>query len=146
MDDILFEVLRFAVVIGALLLIRYGLPFFKQLIGAQRLEMITQWVENAVLYAQQTHWDATGAERKEIVIKFLRDIIEKHHIQITDEQLDVLIESAVKAMKLQEGVSTIQIEEYEGEDAEPEDNEGPEDSDLEGDAETQAQDDSAGEV
>lgn len=109
MDSLLFEVVRFVVVVVFILLARYGIPLLKQVATSDRMSNVTQWVESAVLYAQQVHWAQTGAEKKEIVTQFMKDLLNAKHITMTDEQLDVLIEAAVKAMKMQENAGTVEL-------------------------------------
>ncbi len=53
--------------------------------------------------AQQVYSARTGAERKAIVIDMLRNILTTKNISISDDQLEILIEAAVKAMKMKEG-------------------------------------------
>jgi hypothetical protein len=53
--------------------------------------------------AQQTLTTESGIEKKEIVTNFLRGILEAKDIALSSEQLNVLIESAVKQMKIEEG-------------------------------------------
>ena len=109
MDNLVFEIVRFIVVIVFILLARYGIPLLKQIASSDRMNGITQWVESAVLYAQQVHWAQTGEEKKEVVTDFLRRLLASKNITITDEQLDILIEAAVKAMKIQESAGTVEL-------------------------------------
>lgn len=102
MDEILFEVVRFVVVVGAIAFVRYAIPLMRQFLSSEKMETVTQWAEYAVLYAQQVYKGSSGPEKKEIVTKFLREFLVSKKISITDEQLDILIESAVKSMKLAE--------------------------------------------
>lgn len=67
------------------------------------MERIQFWVEAAVHCAQQLMSDVDGADRKEAVEAFLKRLLDENHISISDEQLDTLIESAVKQMKIAEG-------------------------------------------
>lgn len=102
MSDIVFEALKLIVMIVGLLIARYAVPWLKQKTENEKTEQILVWVEQAVLMAQQVHWAKTGEERKQIVLGILKQIIEEKGIQITDEQLDTLIEAAVKSMKMGE--------------------------------------------
>lgn len=68
-------------------------PLIKSKADAEKLSKAEYWVKIAVQAAEQvlkTH-DPTGAKRKAEVLKFLA----KFDIELTDEQLDTLIESAV---------------------------------------------------
>ena len=66
------------------------------------MEAVERWVKAAVLATQQTCQAKTGAERKEIVMEILRTFLLERNIEISDSQLDVLIEAAVKTMKIAE--------------------------------------------
>jgi LL-H family phage holin len=43
-----------------------------------------------------------GADKKEYVVNFLNDMFNKNKIVITEEQINILVESAVKEMKMNE--------------------------------------------
>ncbi len=103
MNEMIFEVLRLIVLLAVFAVTCYLIPWIRGKIGQDKLDEITKWVNYAVLMAQQVYHARTGAERKAIVIKLLRDILIAKNISISDDQLDILIEAAVKAMKMQEG-------------------------------------------
>ncbi len=105
MNEIVFEILRLLVLLAVFVVTCYLLPLIKSKIGQDKLEEITKWVNAAVLMAQQVYYAKTGAERKAIVINLMKDMLIAKNISITDEQLDLLIEAAVKSMKIQEGGS-----------------------------------------
>ena len=67
------------------------------------MEKVKFWVEAAVHCAQQLMADTDGADKKQAVEAFLRRLLDENHISITDEQLNTLIEAAVKQMKIAEG-------------------------------------------
>lgn len=102
MSGIMFEVLKVFVMLAVLLVTRYLIPWIKAQIGAEKLNEVKSWVNAAVLMAQQVHDGKTGAERKEIVVDLVRGMLIKKNIDISIEQLDTLIEAAVKTMKMQE--------------------------------------------
>jgi len=98
----IFEVLRLVVLLAVFAATCYLIPWVRGKIGQDRLDEITRWVNTAVLMAQQVYNAKTGAERKAIVIDLLRDILTAKNISISDDQLDMLIEAAVKQMKISE--------------------------------------------
>lgn len=102
MSDMVFELVKVAVMLVALLAARYIIPWIRDRMGADQLELVTSWVRSAVLYAQQTMWAETGAERKAVVTELLKELLTAKNISLTDEQLDILIEAAVKEMKINE--------------------------------------------
>lgn len=107
MDEIIFEVIKIIVMVAALFVARYLVPWLKEKIGADKLAMAEKWAKYAVEMAQQVHWSQPGEDRKAIVTEFLREILIAKNISISDEQLNVLIEAAVKEMKMQENAGII---------------------------------------
>lgn len=43
-----------------------------------------------------------GKEKKAIVTQFLKEILQEKNIALSDKQIEILIEAAVKQMKIQE--------------------------------------------
>lgn len=102
MSEITMEILKVIVMLAVMLAMRYLIPLLKELIGAAKMEEIRKWVKDTVLMAQQVHEAKTGAERKAIVVDMLHNMLIKKNIDISEEQLNTLIEAAVKAMKMQD--------------------------------------------
>lgn len=102
MSEILFEVIKVVVMVAALVITRYLVPWLREKIGADKLAVAEKWARYAVLKAQQVLWDESGKDRKSYVTEFLKEILIAKNIALSDEQLDVLIEAAVKQMKIQE--------------------------------------------
>lgn len=103
MSDMILEALKVVVMLAVLLVVRYVIPWIKAKIGAEKMEEVKTWVNAAVLMAQQVYNAKTGPERKAIVVDLIRGMLIKKNIDISTEQLDMLIEAAVKAMKMREG-------------------------------------------
>ena len=49
-------------------------------------------------------WEKNGQDKKAYVTEFLKEILIAKNIALSDEQLDVLIEAAVKQMKIEENM------------------------------------------
>lgn len=99
MNDILFEVLKAILVLVVILIGRYAVPYIKARLEDSKYDWIAKWVELAVKAAEQTVFGIrTGAEKKAIVTEFIKSMLIKKNISISDGQLDILIESAVYAM------------------------------------------------
>lgn len=105
MNEINFEVIKIVVMVAALLISRYLVPWLKEKIGADKLAVAEKWVKYAVLKAQQVLWEKDGQDRKAYVVEFLKEILIAKNIALSDEQLDVLIEAAVKQMKIEENTA-----------------------------------------
>jgi len=83
-------------VISAILFIvvRYGIPYVKELTAAKHFSVVTGWVEKAVSAAEQTiKGSGLGDEKKIFVISLL------HKVGIViDDTTDAMIEAAVKTL------------------------------------------------
>lgn len=107
MNDILFEVLKLVVMVAILVITKYAVPWIKTRIDTEKMSIVADWAKKAVLYAQQTMWSDSGEDRKAIVTQFLKELLTAKNISISDEQIDILIEAAVKEMKISENGVTI---------------------------------------
>lgn len=104
MNEILFEVIKVVVIMAVLVITRYLMPWLRAKIGADKLAVAEKWVKYAVLKAQQVLWEKNGQDKKDYVTEFLKEILIAKNIALSDEQLDVLIEAAVKQMKIEENM------------------------------------------
>jgi LL-H family phage holin len=102
MNDILFYIIQLIVAVVVLLATKYAIPYLKEKIGTEQLLVAEKWAKYAVLTAQQTLTASTGTEKKTYVTDFLKELLTAKNISLTDEQLNILIESAVKAMKMED--------------------------------------------
>lgn len=104
MNEMLFEIIILVLSILATILTGIVVPYFKEKIGNEKLAKYEYWVSNAVACAEMIYKEqGMGEIKKEYVINFLNDMFNKKKIVITEEQLNVLIEHAVKEMQLNEG-------------------------------------------
>lgn len=94
--------IKIAVMAVMLLITRYLIPMIKEKVGADKLATAEKWTKFAVLKAQQVLWSESGQDRKAYVTEFLKEILIEKNIALSDEQLDVLIEAAVKQMRIGE--------------------------------------------
>ena len=103
MNDKLFELILACIpVLGAILTL-YVIPYFKELIGNEKLGKYQEWAEMAVKAAEMIFTEkGMGVQKKEYVVKFLTEQFNKNKVVITEEQLNILIESCVKQMKEKE--------------------------------------------
>ena len=97
MNDIIFECIKITVMIVMLIITRYLIPMLKEKIGADKLATAERWTK---LKAQQVLWSESGQDRKAYVTEFLKEILIEKNIALSEEQIDVLIEAAVKQMRL----------------------------------------------
>lgn len=99
MNDVLFEVLKFVIIISIMVIMRYVIPWIKDNTNLARNQFLTDIVTVAVKYAEQTiTGKMKGVHKKAIVTEFIRGQLISKNISISDEQLNTLIESAVYAL------------------------------------------------
>lgn len=106
MNEIVFEIIKLVVMIAALAVTRYLVPWIREKANTDKLVLAEKWVRYAVLKAQQVLWAEKGQDKKAYVTEFLKEILIAKNIALSDEQLDVLIEAAVKQMKIEENYGT----------------------------------------
>lgn len=107
MNDIIFEALKLLIMVCAAVIARYVIPWLKSRIEQDKMAAIEKMVTQAVLYAQQVLTSKSGAEKKAIVTDLLKEMLTAKNISITDEQLNILIEAAVKQMKMEENAGIV---------------------------------------
>lgn len=98
MNDILMIVLKAIVSIATILITGYLVPLMKKKLDSIKDEELKTIIFDAVWAAQQTILD--NDEKKAYVEAAAIAWMNDHGINISGEQLDMLIESAVLAMKV----------------------------------------------
>lgn len=98
-----FEIIKLIVylvmALAVLVVSGFVLPMIKQNIGTEKYALILKYVEQAVNSAEQIFGgEGTGQQKKAYVIQIMQGILDKVGYKLTEEQLNMLIESAVKAM------------------------------------------------
>ena len=99
MNAMTFEIVKVALMAIVAGVTIYVIPLIKNRIGNEKLEYLDRWVLNAVMWAEQVLTASDGAEKKEAVMNVLKKIRDEKKIDITDEQIEILLEAAVQAIK-----------------------------------------------
>ena len=99
-NELIKYLIEAALVVVFIIMSRYLIPMIKNKLGEDKFNEVATWVKFAVLKAEQVLTASTGEQKKEYVISFMDELLEENKIDITAEQLDVLIESAVKEMNI----------------------------------------------
>lgn len=103
MDQKWFDLLMAIIPVLGVILTSFIVPYIKELIGNEKLEKYEYWVNMAVRAAEMMWTESgKGAEKKEYVVQFLTETFNKNKINITEEQMNLLIEAAVKQLHLEE--------------------------------------------
>ena len=100
MDDITMMLLKIVISVCAALITAYVLPYIKTLKDDARYAKVIEVVELAVRAAEQVIRDPkSGQIKKARVLKVVRKWLGEHNIDISEDEIDQLIESAVFQMK-----------------------------------------------
>ena len=103
MNDIVFQIVLGAISIMGAILTGIVVPFVKEKIGNEKLAKYEQWASMAVECAEMLFKEqGMGEQKKQYVVDFLNKMFNKNKVVITPEQIEVLVEAAVKSMKLEE--------------------------------------------
>ena len=98
MREITLEALKLLIMVTVLVLTRFVVPWLKAKTSNETMQVVLDWTMQAVLAAEQAHQAQTGAERKYIVTEFIKRILIQKNINLSDDELNTLIEAAVMQM------------------------------------------------
>ena len=102
MNDITFNILKIVVTVATALISAYAIPLLKEKLKDAKYQRLLEIVEIAVRAAEQTiKGSGQGAIKKDEVINFVTSWMISHGIEISEEQLDQLIEAAVWQLHLE---------------------------------------------
>lgn len=113
MDQKVFEIILAIIpVVGTLftiVLTSVLIPFIKSKISKENLDKYKSWAKIAVECAEMLYaaTPGSGEQKKEWCIKKLTNILNAKKVVITSEQIEMLIEAAVKEMKIAENAVTM---------------------------------------
>ena len=117
MDKLIFEIVLAIVVAIAGIIAKSLIPFLRAKKDAAMEQLRqTRWfwladiVDSAVAAVEQTVSDEIhGEDKKELALKYIMNILKENNIHISMEQLDTLVEAAVKAMNDNEGTLEVEL-------------------------------------
>ncbi len=98
--DIIMQILRLVIMVATALITTYLIPWIKSHTDTTKLYAVMRWAHEAVMAAEQLYGAKTGEEKKKYARAYLRKIALAAKIDISDEELDMLIEAAVGEMNV----------------------------------------------
>jgi LL-H family phage holin len=98
MDEFTMMILKIVIAVCAAVITYYVVPYIKTLKEDARYAAVLEMIEIAVRAAEQVI-KGNGALKKSEVVKFITDWTERNGINISEDQLDQLIEAAVYDLK-----------------------------------------------
>ena len=113
MDQLTFQVIEllvcFAAAVIVALIVNGLIPALKNTMTEDQFKTVKEWVQTFVFMAEQVFKNTSGADKKQIVTKRVKQILELKNISMTEQQISDLIEAAVKGMKIAEGKTKTEI-------------------------------------
>lgn len=101
MEDRLFELILAIIPVLGIIVTRYIIPLIKANIDTEKLSQYEEWAVLAVRAAEMLFsGQGLGEQKKTYVIEFLTKQFNEKKVVITEQQLEILIESAVKQLNL----------------------------------------------
>ena len=100
MREIYIEMAKLAIMLMCAAVTRFLIPWIKSKTDNAVMQSLIDWTMQAVLAAEQTHGAGTGAEKKQIVREFIQKILVQKGVALTDEEIDTMIEAAVKQIQM----------------------------------------------
>lgn len=99
MNDLTFNILKIVLAVSAAIITTYLVPYIKEHIDCSKRDTLSGIVKTAVEAMEQVVKESgKGAVKKQQVIAFVTAWINEHKIDITEDQLDMLIEAVVFEM------------------------------------------------
>lgn len=102
MNDILFGILQAGIIAAVAAFLRYLLPYIKERLAETRYAWLCDVIDAAVRGAEQMIGPGHGSEKKAQAAAYISKWLETHHIRITEDQVNQLIEAAVQAMSAEQ--------------------------------------------
>lgn len=99
--DIIMQALKLIIMVATALITTYLIPWIKAHTDTEKIYVVMRWAHEAVMAAEQIYGAQTGPEKKTFALAFLREVVDAAHIDITDEELNTLIEAAVGEMNIE---------------------------------------------
>lgn len=99
MNETLFKVIVMLIPVLGTIITGFVIPLIVSKLGAEKLAIIVKWVTYAVNAAEMIfNMEKAGVQKKQYVIDFINKMFNSKKVVITEEQINVLIESVVAEM------------------------------------------------
>lgn len=105
MDNVIYAAVYFGVTLGAFLLGKYVFPNIPKTV-TDKLASLSEWATQFVEWAKEFKKGQTGEEKMAAVVEQLKKIADEAGLNVTEEQLKAIAQTAYNAMKAGEKEST----------------------------------------
>ena len=108
MNDIIILGVQLGVAVAAFLAGKYVFPNIPKSV-TEKLNTLSAWAAQFVVWAKQFMKTQTGEEKMAAVVKKLKEIADEAGLEVTEDQLKAIAQSAYKAMKAGEKEADVAI-------------------------------------
>lgn len=98
MDNVIYAAVYFAVTLGAFLIGKYVCPNIPKSV-TDKLGELSEWAAKFVEWAKEFKKDKTGEEKMAAVVEQLKKIADEAGLNVTEDQLKAIAQTAYNAMK-----------------------------------------------
>lgn len=107
MNNVIFAAVYFSVTLAAFLLGKYVFPKVPQTV-TDKLVMLSDWAAEFVVWAREFLKSKTGEEKMAAVVDKLKEIADEAGLNVTEDQLKAIAQSAYEAMKAGEATAPLE--------------------------------------
>lgn len=95
MDETLFTIIKYVVGILSIVVFRYLIPYVNLKLKDKKYEGLLDFIEKAMNAAESIYKlvAKSGEEKKAYVVGKIKEYAKENHINISDEQIDLLIQA-----------------------------------------------------
>ena len=98
MNDIIILAVQLGLTVAAFVIGKYVFPNIPKNV-IDKLNMLSQWAAQFVVWAKEVMKKETGEEKMAAVVEKLKEIADEAGIEVTEDQLRAIAQSAYNAMK-----------------------------------------------
>lgn len=107
MNNVIYAAIYFGVTLGAFLLGKYVFPKVPQTV-TEKLASLSAWAAEFVVWAREFMKSKTGEEKMAAVVDKLKEIADEAGLNVTEDQLKAIAQSAYEAMKAGEATAPLE--------------------------------------
>lgn len=107
MNNVIYAAIYFGVTLAAFLLGKYVFPKVPQTV-TEKLASLSAWAAEFVVWAREFMKSKTGEEKMTAVVDKLKEIADEAGLNVTEDQLKAIAQSAYEAMKAGEATAPLE--------------------------------------
>jgi LL-H family phage holin len=97
MKELVMQIAIYTIQLFVLIVLSYIISYLKQKLGDEKLKQAYDIVKNVVLAVEQTIGPGKGADKKAEAVAYIKKLVGN---TLTDDEINILIEAAVKEMNM----------------------------------------------